>query len=140
MRLRSVMTMALACAAGGPCGAGGFNTDGSTKLTQAFVVDEKNGHWRAAQGVAAKLNVKGYAEILGHDQVGQRPAPDRHGSDRGGLNHGVHHDPVGRRRRRLRPAGRVQAQAGHVLARRESGPTQIYMSATSPAKILKVKK
>jgi hypothetical protein len=106
MRLRSVMTMALACAASaaalaatgpaaaaagpaaalsgtsggtpggsvGNCSAGGFYTDKHDDI-QAFVVDEKNGHWHAAQEVAAKLNVKGYAEITdvtGEDSQGQK--------------------------------------------------------------------
>src|ERR1700722_11832014 len=57
---------AVSCAAGGTCSAGGFYTDGSTKLTQAFVVGESGGTWKAAQGllsVATGLNTGGSAGI-----------------------------------------------------------------------------
>jgi hypothetical protein len=70
MRLRSVITMALACAAGGACSAGGFYADGSTKLGQAFVVGESGGTWKPAQGlpsVATGLNTGGSVPGTGTD-------------------------------------------------------------------------
>ena len=54
--------VSISCRSVGNCSAGGFYTDKHDDL-QAFVVDEKNGHWHAAQEVAARLNVKGHAEI-----------------------------------------------------------------------------
>src|ERR1700722_9825619 len=57
---------AVSCAAAGACSAGGFYTDGSTKLTQAFVVGEAGGTWKAAQGllsVATGLNTGGSAGV-----------------------------------------------------------------------------
>jgi hypothetical protein len=54
--------VSISCRSAGNCSAGGFYTDRNFHL-QAFVVDERNGHWHAAQEVAAKLNVKGHAEI-----------------------------------------------------------------------------
>jgi hypothetical protein len=57
---------AVSCAAGGACSAGGFYTDRSTKLTQAFAVGESGGTWKAAQGlpsVATGLNTGGSAGI-----------------------------------------------------------------------------
>ena len=56
--------VSISCRSAGNCSAGGFYTDKHGNI-QAFVVDEKNGHWHAAQEVAAKLNAKGFAEITG---------------------------------------------------------------------------
>jgi hypothetical protein len=56
--------VSISCRSAGNCSAGGFYTDKHDSI-QAFVVDEKNGHWHAAQEVAAKLNAKGFAEITG---------------------------------------------------------------------------
>jgi hypothetical protein len=54
--------ISISCRSVGNCSAGGLYTDKHDDL-QAFVVDEKNGHWHPAQEVAAKLNVKGHAAI-----------------------------------------------------------------------------
>jgi hypothetical protein len=45
----------VSCASAGNCSAGGYYT-GSSKASQAFVVDETNGKWGAAAEVAGALN------------------------------------------------------------------------------------
>jgi hypothetical protein len=56
--------MSISCRSAGNCSAGGFYTDKHDDI-QAFVADEKNGAWHAAQEVGARLNANGYAEITG---------------------------------------------------------------------------
>ncbi len=56
--------VSLSCRSVGNCSAGGFYTDAHDRI-QAFVVDEKKGHWQSAKEVAGGLNTKGYAEITG---------------------------------------------------------------------------
>jgi Bacterial Ig-like domain (group 3) len=52
---------AISCRSVGNCSAGG-NYETNDRI-EGFVVDEKNGTWRAAKEVAGKLNVKGFAEV-----------------------------------------------------------------------------
>jgi hypothetical protein len=54
----------MSCVPAGNCSAGGYYTDGSGRLSQAFVVDEVNGTWRTAEEVpsTAALNAGESAE------------------------------------------------------------------------------
>ena len=57
---------AIACPAAGACTAGGFYSDGASKLQQGFVIDESSGLWGSAQDVPLlpMLNTGGTADVM----------------------------------------------------------------------------
>ena len=56
---------AVSCGSAGNCSAAGYYTDNSSGTRQAFVADERNGTWGAAQEVpgTAALNLSGFAAV-----------------------------------------------------------------------------
>jgi len=58
----SAVVFSVSCASAGNCSAGGFYTTKS-RNSEAFVVNEVRGIWRAAQQVAGRLNVGGGAQV-----------------------------------------------------------------------------